>query len=168
MLTCEGLCFLGYFDVAGEDGGADEDEKEGVFVEVLGHLFEGDAVVREDSKNVLTCEGLCFFGYLMSRAKMGGRTRMDSWTWNLGQLGPLSGPSWTMKKDVVKMLKSGASCTREGRACCVSSHSPTPSSSMPLHLVPANVSFLHKHPLQLKKPLLTLHPWCFRHHAAPS
>ena len=41
----------------------------------------------------------------MSRAKMGERTRTDSCTWNLGQLGPFSGPSWTIKMDVVKLLE---------------------------------------------------------------
>ena len=38
-------------------------QNEGIFVEVLEHLFEGDGVVREDGEHVLTCERLCLFGY---------------------------------------------------------------------------------------------------------
>ena len=38
-------------------------QNEGVFVEVLEHLLEGDRVVREDGEYVLLCECLCFFGY---------------------------------------------------------------------------------------------------------
>ena len=36
---------------------------EGVFVEVLEHLFECNGVVREEREDVLTCEGFCAFGY---------------------------------------------------------------------------------------------------------
>ena len=48
----------------------------------------------------------------ISCAKMGERARTDSCTWNLGQFAPLSGPSWTMKMDVVKLLEFGEGFVR--------------------------------------------------------
>ena len=41
----------------------------------------------------------------MSWARIGERARTDSCTWKTGQFAPLSGPSWTMKMEVVKLLK---------------------------------------------------------------
>ena len=38
-------------------------QNEGVFVEVLEHLFEGYRVMREDGENILLCERLCLLGY---------------------------------------------------------------------------------------------------------
>ena len=35
-------------------------------------MFEGDGVVREDGKNILTCEGLCFLGYFDVAGEDGG------------------------------------------------------------------------------------------------
>ncbi len=47
-------------------------QNEGVFVEILEHLFEGDGIVREESEDVLTCEGLCAFGYFDVVGEDGG------------------------------------------------------------------------------------------------
>ena len=42
-------------------------------------LAEGDRVVREDGKNILTCAGLCFLGYFGVAGEDGGQTRTGSW-----------------------------------------------------------------------------------------
>ena len=47
-------------------------QNEGVFVEVLEHLLEGNRVVREDGEDVLLCERLCLLGYFDVMGEDGG------------------------------------------------------------------------------------------------
>ena len=47
-------------------------QNEGIFVEVLEHLLEGDRIVREEGEDVLTREGLCAFCYFDFVGEDGG------------------------------------------------------------------------------------------------
>ena len=47
-------------------------QNEGVFVEVLEHLLEGNGIVREDGEDVLLRERLCHLGYFNVMGEDGG------------------------------------------------------------------------------------------------
>ena len=77
ILTCEGLCLFGYFDVASEDGGADEDGFVDMEFGTVGAAF-GSELDDEDRCSEIAGVGEWFVRWAVVVGRRGEKTYVNS------------------------------------------------------------------------------------------